>query len=126
MKGKFYLKEFPGNYIVFQVLEMDERFRRKPEEGEKFYVYSDNDGIDIEISSSEFPMIKQNILPRKIYKVYLRGATINLDYNVSVYKSDSSKKDIERIKKALREWAEKWEGWDKEKEKNKDDVIFIV
>ena len=120
MKGKFLIKELEGNYILLQVLEMDERFRAMSIL--KTNKFEASNGISI--MSEARPLI--NLSGDKVERIYLRGTAKEDDYLPIVKKVDNPKQEIEEIKKALREWGKNWEGW-KDNERNEEDKdIFVV
>jgi len=102
VKGKFRIEVWEGNQIVFQVLEMDERFRREREE----HIFTASNGIRVKSYSHSA------IYSRKeIKEVYLRGSETGMDFLVTSATVASPERETARLKTALKEWAEKWKGW---------------
>lgn len=97
MKGKFYLKRIK-NVLVFGVLEMDERFRRSTS-------FKSSNGVFI--SSASYPEVHEN-------NIYMRGENREKDkrYTAHPFKTEEAAiAEEKKIRYALKEWAEKWEGW---------------
>lgn len=107
-----------GNNVCFTILDMDERFRCRP------------DGSTITFMNSHgFSISSYSNTELRNKKVYLRGKNKNKDYDFSFIKLDSyedAKEYIKNVHRALEEWAEKWEGWASPEEYNNDEYCNIV
>jgi hypothetical protein len=108
MKIKYRLEKWE-KAIVFQILEMDERFRTTedgPGDGIK-YVCKTNDML---VRSSSYPRLEADI-------IWLRGEDKEDDLDIICRLFDTNKeRDIyySKVQAALNDWANNWEGWSKE------------
>lgn len=100
---------------------MDERFRKTTENKE----YTATNGVKI-CSRNNMPQIAMFCTPPWFYDgcivLLLRGTGKDDDLRVCEFDAFSKNKadDIKnRILFALKEWAEKWEGWDDSEVKNR-------
>jgi putative SOS response-associated peptidase YedK len=103
-KIKFLLAQ-AGRTLVFEVYEMDERFRTSGKRPHFKYVASNG----IAVISSSFPQINKNN-----DEVYLRGKNASRDEECSILTFDTieeAKAYHSRVLEALKEWAADWEGW---------------
>ena len=90
--------------LVFEVYEMDERFRTSGKRSNFKYVASNG----IAVISSSFPSLDRDD------EVYLRGKNASRDQECSILTFDTieeAKVYHNKILEALKEWAADWEGW---------------
>jgi len=87
--AKIWLVERPGNQLVMQVLEMDERFRAKT----GYYKHHNH------IRSAEFTDMN-------FEDVWLRGFRDDEDFKIS-----NCKRDRCDVITSLRDWDANWSGW---------------
>jgi hypothetical protein len=109
MKIKFKLVKFE-KALAFQVLEMDERFRRKDDAKDE-YIFKASNLMEI-ISICEPDLLGPWSLGD--LTICLRGTKKYKDFKVDAFLfQDNYQRDEchDKIINALREWAEKWEGW---------------
>jgi len=106
MKLKYRLEKWE-KALVFQVLEMDERFRSDNSMCVCNCFVSKN---GVKVYSADFPVIDND--------VFLMGYSWSEDNNVSSFDFDSNKErdeHFDRIQEAIEDWANNWKGWgDKE------------
>jgi len=104
-KIKFRLENW-GKTVLFQVIEMDERFRA---ERDKKNIFHSECGLVVgSFDAPGFDFDDNNLL-------YLRGYLKKCDDNVCVkifYCEKDAKDYCLKIICALRDWAENWEGWE--------------
>lgn len=101
-KIKFKLVKFE-RALVFQVLEMDERFRNKHEDGSINFKSKKS----LNIISLDGPAIFED-------RIYLRGRFDMFDFDVGHMPFESNTKRDEyynQVLEALKDWAENWQGW---------------
>ena len=96
-----------GDTIIFEVLDMDERFRYKSEAPSKSFEYKASNGM--RVRSYLGPLFSSdNIL-------YLRGFYTSEDHKVALLDcslcSRNPQEIVKEIHQALEEWAANWEGW---------------
>jgi hypothetical protein len=94
--------EAVGDAVVFQVLEMDERFRYKLD-GTRTY-----DGSEMRVASAGSPEVLN------VELVYLRGLENYLDDRASLFRCANKTSAIrlaEKLARSLIEWAEMYEGF---------------
>lgn len=114
MKLKYRL-EIWETTVVFQVLEMDERFR------EQSY-----------ISTKGNLAIMSSVAPSLDYETaWLRGYAKKLDNSVALLRFDTPLEAGDyycRVHESLKNWAENWEGFQKEKPEPElpEENVFIV
>ena len=103
-----------GRTVLFQVLEMDERFRSLRDEKER--IHRAQNGLVIR--SRACPHLSTD-------NVYLRGVNEQWDDSVAQIEFDDDRKAMEHAENiiwALRDWAENWEGWGNEETETDDDI----
>ena len=108
MKGKFRIEKIGDIQILFQVLEMDERFRRG-EGGSDCQSFYCKNGLFV--TSAGAPELKKPT-------IYLRGSDKKADYcaHLLSYSSLSERDEFfNKIIAALNDWANNWPGWGEEK-----------
>lgn len=113
-KIKFRLEVW-GSTVLFQVLEMDERFRCNNEN--PFLEHTAKNGICV--YSEDIPFLALSSA-----SIYLRGRNICGDEYVSCSRQETDSEAYEfaqKIIEALKDWAENWEGWI-EDEKNEEEL----
>ena len=96
--------------LVVQLLEQDKRSR-------KSFNYKASNGFSI--WSSSHPEIRDD-------SFFIRGERLDFDLCImSKYFDSNEKRDeyISRIYFALKEWSERWEGWDEKNNPCKTDTI---
>ena len=108
---------------VFTIYEMDERFRAQP--GNEYGNYYDaKNGISVR--SRVCPELEE--LTR--HKIFLRGTDNQADHKVCLLEFDTEsdcEKYITRVNEALKEWAERWGGWEQQELKaTKNSVCFEI
>ena len=112
-KIKFRIEAW-GSVVLFQILEMDERFRRNW--GKPNYTFQPKDGLTV--VSCENPELRIN-------EIYLRGTVNGMDGRVASLTFET-KKDAEdycqKVVNSLRDWARNWEGWGNEEIETDDDI----
>lgn len=102
MKLKYNLSKFE-KALVFQVLEMDERFRSK----------LDDEGISFRTKNGMWVRSVCNPVIDK-GEIFLQGQTTELDGQVTIKHFDTNKqrdKFFDQMQGALADWAENWEGF---------------
>jgi len=99
-KLRYTLFELNG-HLVFSIFYMDERFRSQDSDL-KLFIASNG----WKVCSSQCPEID---LTGKI--IYLLGRSFEHDKKVYIEELNERKIIINQIHFALKEWAEKWEGW---------------
>ena len=100
--------------VVFQILDMDERFRRLDGEWNKEFV-SEN---WLNVMSEGSPMLTNNVL-------FLRGVRDNNDCNAvskSFLTREEANEYCQKVINSLLDWAENWEGWGNEEAETDDDI----
>ena len=114
-KIKFRLEVW-GSTVLFQVLEMDERFRCGVYDEQLDYTSKKSGG---------FVVMSQDSPDLGNYYICLRGLNKDRDDDVVQVKICGGQKQAEsyaqNIYTALRDWAENWEGWI-EDEKNEEEL----
>ena len=123
-KLKYSLFELNEN-ILFTIYEQDERFRAKGEGicGEDICFEASNRA---KVHSHGYPQIA--LCNNKTVDIYLRGRCESEDNGIAAL----NLKDIDitpqalikNIDSALKEWAEKWEGW-KEELPSRDEIVGV-
>ena len=106
MKGKFRIEKIGDRQILFQVLKMDERFRRgKGSDCPSFYCKN-----GLFITSAGDPELSRTT-------IYLRGSDKKADYCAHLLSCSLSERDefFNEIIAALDNWANNWSGWDEKK-----------
>lgn len=105
MKIKFILKTLEGNQLLFQVLEMDERFRRGKDGGTE--VFKARNGW--RVGSLDSP----NIEP--VGKtIFLRGRKLEKDKKATIITASFDRDAValkSEIIAALQDWAVHWGGF---------------
>jgi len=118
-KLRYHLVNY-NNRILFKILEMDERFRRNNEySGYKQFLASNGWSIYSTIGPW---------LSYEDKSIYLQGMESEKDNRIVITKTPSepeAKRIIAEIHFALKEWAEKWEGWEEGLEKSMENVIIL-
>ena len=92
--------------VVFQVLEMNERFRSS---GSKVNCFKCSNGIAI---------LSMSIPGIELCSVWLQGDSKRYDtrvYTLSFDTPEAAEEYKNKVIEALRDWAENWEGWGEEK-----------
>ena len=114
-KIKFRLEVW-GSTVLFQVLEMDERFRCGVYDEQLDYTSKKAGGFVV--MSLDSPYLGD-------YFICLRGLNKDKDDDVVQRKVYGGQREVEsyaqNIYTALRDWAENWEGWI-EDEKNEEEL----
>lgn len=103
-KIKFRLETW-GSIVLFQILEMDERFRRKW--GEPQYKFQPKDVLTV--ISCENPGLRIN-------EIYLRGTLNGMDGRVAslTFKTKKEAEDYcQKVVNSLRDWAQNGCCWTK-------------
>jgi hypothetical protein len=109
-KIKFRLEVW-GSTVLFQVLEMDERFRCRVYDEKLDYISKKAGGFFV--VSQESPYLGPKY-------ICLRGLNKDRDDDVGQRKIYGGQREAEsyaqNIYTALKDWAENWEGWGEEKD----------
>lgn len=117
-KIKFRLEVWKTS-VVFQVLEMDERFRYAADK-------DGPDGLNRFESANGFSVSSQLSTCLFVNSVYLRGEDRSLDDLVRcilLSSHEEAEAYYSNVLYALRDWAENWEGWrDGEENEHDDDM----
>jgi len=121
-KVKVRIELVGANQILFQVLEMDERFRAS-ESYKEHMLNSDEFKIFRSVSSMDNPAIggSSDEYGDGDINIWLRGCLTSSDFRVTLWDSSSlneALKFIIELKKALKDWAENWEGFQDKEPKN--------
>ena len=95
---KFILKEMAGNQLMFQVLEMDERFRAK--HGELNILFKASNGCEIKSSC------QSDICNAIKCIIFLRGSNNNHDFDISICKCADAPETKKQILQTFAEWVE--------------------
>jgi len=106
MKLKYTLSKLE-KALVFQVLEMDERFRSRADVG-GILCRAKN---EMWVRSMDTPEIRG-------VEIFLRGESKEGDDSIEILEFDTNKqrdKIFNRIQEALADWAENWEGFQEDK-----------
>jgi hypothetical protein len=118
VKIKYRLEKWE-NALVFQVLEMDERFR------------SGNKGANSHRRPSRYNVTSYcapSIIGSEV--VHLRGSDKSMDLYISTHTFSSNKERDEyfdEIQDALADWAANWEGWrEGEEVEAKEKGVFVL
>jgi len=91
--------------LVFEVYEMDERFRTSGKRSNFKYIASNG----IAVISSSFPQIDKN--DDAIY-LHSKNASRDEEYSILTFDTiEEAKVYHSRVLEALKEWAADWEGW---------------
>ena len=117
-KIKFYLKKLE-KALVFQILEMDEKFRAQTEEDRVEFKYR-----QFSICSKANPSISDN---ESI--LYVRGYNRKEDFKITTltFKSNNERDEhFKRILTTLTQWAKKWPGWEQPDKIDIDDSEAII
>jgi len=110
-KIKFILKKMGGNQLIFQILKMDERFRKqdRADKNIEHTCYHNIDEKPMKVISADQPCL--GIDPNAIY---LWGADRTYDYKI-VTRWCGSRKVLDqthaKILKAITDWANNWHGF---------------
>lgn len=115
-KLKIRLEKQGNRAILFEVLEMDERFRSKVED--KMKKFEAKNGLKVISSFCPDSNTKE---------IFLRGDDNECDDVVCISNCKTIKERDEtydKILEALRDWADNWEGWKEEKPPKKEDTIY--
>lgn len=120
MKGKFVIKPLHGRYILFQIIEMDERFRGLS--GKPLY-HSCNGWTIYSNRIPDLDIVEKTIGLPGLWKKHDNEPII--DHCPEDQPPIST--IIAEIKLALKDWAENWYGWEEPPKEQPDEKdIFVV
>lgn len=111
MKGKFRIEIIEPHYLLFQVLEMDERFRVDKTKAPYNYYRASNKWI---VRSYIYPTINPYLWEVNVWG--RRREKDTLPFVLNCWTEEQAKEIKENILIALKEWAERWSGWGKKDE----------
>ncbi len=108
-KIKFRLIVLDHNQLVFQILEMDERFRG----GRKLFRHKNADSSDIVVRSEKYISVSTfgDYGVKETGSIDLRGSNRAHDYEAVLIEVDNAPREKQRIIEALQSWAKNWEGF---------------
>jgi hypothetical protein len=116
-KIKFRLEVWE-NILLFQILEMDERFRCDSTEKDPKQFKARNGVV---IASSVVPGL---YIGKEVYLHGAHKASNKSAVSINMVSREKAEEYKEEILEALADWAENWEGWSEEDKSEKEPGVY--